>query len=121
MRIHYLLIPLIWINLTACQSYSGNVVPKKGPTMEAVYDAVDPPQTDTLLQQPTQKSEPKLVVNGPESSAQKTKHAPFKKLPNPELTMYVYPHLAGNAEIPIPGYETAFPVYERDRYSVLQN
>ena len=44
--------------------------------------------------------------------------SPFKKMSNPELTMYVFPHLAGSSEIPIPGYITSFNAYERDHYII---
>jgi conjugative transfer region lipoprotein (TIGR03751 family) len=43
---------------------------------------------------------------------------PFKKLPNPELKLYVYPHFAGSDEIPIPGYYTEFTAYERTHYAL---
>lgn len=39
----------------------------------------------------------------------------FQRVPNPELLGYVYPHL--NGEMPVPGYFTAFPLYERDHYA----
>jgi conjugative transfer region lipoprotein (TIGR03751 family) len=35
----------------------------------------------------------------------------FPRLPNPDLVMYVYPHLAGT-QAPVPGYSTVFPLYE---------
>ncbi|MGI0706402.1 TIGR03751 family conjugal transfer lipoprotein, partial [Pseudomonas aeruginosa] len=28
----------------------------------------------------------------------------FHRLPNPDLVMYVYPHLAGSDPVPVPGY-----------------
>lgn len=42
----------------------------------------------------------------------------FHKIPNPELRMYIYPHLAGNDQIPVPGYTTEFNIYGRDYYEV---
>ena len=44
----------------------------------------------------------------------------FPRLPNPDLVMYVYPHLAGSPEgeqVPVPGYSTVFPLYERVQYA----
>jgi len=40
----------------------------------------------------------------------------FPRLPNPTLVMYVFPHLAGEA--PVPGYATAFPMYEQVEYAL---
>ncbi|PIJ42758.1 TIGR03751 family conjugal transfer lipoprotein, partial [Serratia sp. OPWLW2] len=41
----------------------------------------------------------------------------FPRLPNPDLVMYVYPHLAdGNA--PVPGYSTVFPFYSQVQYAM---
>ncbi|MBN0596109.1 TIGR03751 family conjugal transfer lipoprotein, partial [Pseudomonas aeruginosa] len=28
----------------------------------------------------------------------------FRRLPNPDLVMYVFPHLAGTDPVPVPGY-----------------
>ncbi len=42
----------------------------------------------------------------------------FPRLPNPTLVMYVFPHLAGEESVPVPGYATAFPMYERTEYAL---
>jgi conjugative transfer region lipoprotein (TIGR03751 family) len=42
----------------------------------------------------------------------------FPRLPNPDLVMYVFPHLAGNEPAPVPGYSTAFPFYSRTQYAM---
>lgn len=42
----------------------------------------------------------------------------FPKLPNPTLIMYVYPHLAGPSQVPIPGYSTQFTLYEKTEYAL---
>lgn len=39
----------------------------------------------------------------------------FPRLPNPDIVMYVMPHKVGN--LPIPGYSTVFPLYERVHYA----
>lgn len=45
-------------------------------------------------------------------------HAQFKRLPNPDLVMYVYPHLTEGESVPVPGYSTVFPLYTRVNYSM---
>ena len=42
----------------------------------------------------------------------------FPRLPNPTLVMYVFPHLAGETRAPVPGYATAFPMYEQVEYAL---
>lgn len=41
----------------------------------------------------------------------------FQRLPNPDLEMHVFPHLA-NGKYPIPGYVTVFPLYESIQYAL---
>ncbi|WP_419851708.1 TIGR03751 family conjugal transfer lipoprotein [Actinobacillus pleuropneumoniae] len=42
----------------------------------------------------------------------------FPRLPNPDLVMFVFPHLSSTAEpVPIPGYTTVFPFYGRVQYA----
>lgn len=45
-------------------------------------------------------------------------YAQFQRLPNPDLLMYVYPHLAGTDPVPVPGYSTVFPLYQRVQYAL---
>jgi len=42
----------------------------------------------------------------------------FHRLPNPDLLMYVFPHLAGSDLVPVPGYTTLFPLYQRVQYAL---
>ncbi|WP_445003790.1 TIGR03751 family conjugal transfer lipoprotein [Halomonas mongoliensis] len=42
----------------------------------------------------------------------------FRRLPNPDLVMYVFPHLAGSEQVPVPGYSTVFPLYQRTQYAM---
>lgn len=51
-------------------------------------------------------------------TAQNEIYSQFKRLPNPDLVMYVYPHLAGSDPAPIPGYSTVFPFYQRVQYAM---
>ncbi|MBF0035510.1 TIGR03751 family conjugal transfer lipoprotein [Citrobacter freundii] len=40
----------------------------------------------------------------------------FPRLPNPDMVLYVFPHLNGNT--PVPGYSTVFPFYIRPQYAL---
>jgi conjugative transfer region lipoprotein (TIGR03751 family) len=51
-------------------------------------------------------------------TAQNEINRQFQRLPNPDLVMYVYPHLAGSDPVPVPGYTTVFPFYQRVQYAM---
>lgn len=40
----------------------------------------------------------------------------FPRLENPDIVIYVYPHLATRTRAPIPGYSTVIPLYDRVQY-----
>lgn len=42
----------------------------------------------------------------------------FQRVPNPDLVMYVFPHLAGSERVPVPGYSTVFPMHSRIEYAL---
>ncbi len=105
-----LMLAMSLISLTACSSMSGNVVPEKGPAMEDVYDSME--ADDAVPKSIPQKSSTHRAL--PLTVSDNT----FHKLPNPELKMYVFPHLAGKDEIPVPGYYTAFNAYTQDHYAL---
>lgn len=110
---------------------AGNVISQSGPSMEEVYDSMGIPKnmhhtSATIKTNHADASEIELekirhkkVV---EQHAATPTHIdaiyPFQKLPNPELQLYVYPHFAGNEEIPIPGYYTSFNAYEKTHYAL---
>ncbi|MJZ42544.1 TIGR03751 family conjugal transfer lipoprotein [Salmonella enterica subsp. enterica] len=41
----------------------------------------------------------------------------FPRLPNPDMVMYIFPHLA-DGNTPVPGYSTVFPFYEQTQYAL---
>ena len=45
-------------------------------------------------------------------------YSQFHRLPNSDLAMYVFPHLAGTDPAPVPGYTTIFPFYQRQQYAM---
>lgn len=44
----------------------------------------------------------------------------FKPLPNPQIPIYIYPHLAsvGSDDLPVPGYTTVFSLFSHDEYAM---
>lgn len=51
-------------------------------------------------------------------TAQNEIYSQFHRLPNPDLAMYVFPHLTGSDPAPVPGYTTIFPLYQRQQYGM---
>ena len=122
---------LIWIssfiailfmatNLIGCASVTGNVVPKSGPKMESVYDSMQASDGNKKLsdiQTEVNKQVPK-PSDYDFKKYQKSGLKDFKQIPNPELPLYIYPHFAGQEQVPVPGYFTGFSVYERNLYVI---
>lgn len=52
-------------------------------------------------------------------NAAKAVEIQFPRLPNPDMALYVFPHLTGGSgeQVPIPGYTTVFPMYEHPHYA----
>lgn len=86
---------------------AGNVVPQKGPTMEQVYDSME------ILDKKEESNQHSSTHSTLPLNAERSM---FHKVSNPELKMYVYPHLAGKDQVPVPGYYTAFNAYTQDHY-----
>lgn len=42
----------------------------------------------------------------------------FRRLPDPDMVMYVFPHLSGSEGVPVPGYSTVFPFYTQVQYAL---
>lgn len=129
----------IWINglsiafiaaLAGCTTNSQELLTHDGNTMLEVWNQ----QTSGSVrgnQLPQQLLEARMVLRRPlqdsesrESNVPYTRNAQneiyrqFRRLPNPDLVMYVFPHLAGSDPVPVPGYSTVFPLYQRVQYAM---
>ena len=110
--------------LTACAGTKDTVLPQDGPTMKAIYDAhfehMNGASTDgaraAVGARPLVEEAGSLEGFTRESETELDTH--FPRLPNPTLVMYVFPHLAGPARVPVPGYSTTFPLYEHTEYAL---
>lgn len=122
--IRFLLVLLVTsISLTGCHAVAGNVIPQSGPTMEHIYDSMGHSQPSVLSTDSAEADLSELrKTKSTTVSYRSTNHVNtatvFRKLPNPELKLYVYPHFAGEEEVPIPGYYTQINAYERTHYAL---
>lgn len=129
----------VLILTNACSTpSSNNILPDSGPTTEAIYQAhlsgeVAPNIAADKLEddgQPSQKApvrQTQQVVGVPilpyvvaesekTSTALESLKRDFQIVPNPDVLGYVYPHLRG--DLPVPGYFTAYPLYEKTHYAL---
>jgi conjugative transfer region lipoprotein (TIGR03751 family) len=115
---------LISLVLAGCASTKDTVLPQDGPPMKAIYEghvqemnARDPQiLRGELGNRPILTGE--SALQGYTREAFNEIDVLFPRLPNPSLVMYVFPHLAGEAHAPVPGYATAFPMYEQVEYAL---
>ena len=116
-------IPVSLISLTllmgsGCSSMTTAELPQDGPKMQQVYENHF---EETTKQIGTQRG--RSIHNGDTdlSGYTRTSYSEinelFPRLPNPTLIMYIDPHLTQSGH-PVPGYSTAFPMYETEQYAL---
>ena len=111
--------------LAGCTLGSDSPIPRDGPTMRAIYDghmgadgAADTGSgvgTDLRVRALASGS---VDLDGYTRDAGNEIDTRFARLPNPDLVLYVFPHLAGPSQSPVPGYSTLFPMYSRPAYAL---
>ena len=100
-----------------------NTIPQDGPTMEQIYRRhMNGAREPAMPAAPTPSGHPPADEAAPfrrylDVSLQDIQ-ARFARLPNPDLVMYVAPHLSPNGRYPIPGYSTVFSMYEHVEYAM---
>ena len=107
-----------------CASTKEAVLPQDGHSMKAIYEAHfeamgarDPHAVrGELGGRPLTPSE--VPLDPYTRDAHNELETTFPRLPNPALRMYVFPHLATDERVPVPGYVTTFPMYERVEYAL---
>jgi len=119
------LIPLLLISIGLVGCATGtkdDLLPQNGPKMIEIYkgqmsNSLNANQPRALLPSRTIKTSSEDLV-GYTRTAQTEINNQFPTLPNPTLVMYVYPHLAGKSNHPVPGYSTSFSFYESVQYAL---
>lgn len=119
----YLILALSISLLTGCaMGTKDDLLPQTGPTMMEVYK--DQMQSASISKQPKLLLPTRAIKTGTEELIGYTRTSQteisnqFPTLPNPTLVMYVYPHLTGFSNHPVPGYSTSFTLYEKAQYAL---
>ena len=115
---------LISLVLAGCASTKDTVLPQDGPSMKAIYEGHVHEMNAENPQVIRGELGSRSIVSGDAALHGYTRDAfneidvLFPRLPNPTLVMYIFPHLAGESGAPVPGYTTAFPMYEQVEYAL---
>ena len=115
---------LISLLLTGCASSKDSVLPQDGPSMKAIYDrhmqTMNTRNPEVVRRELGNRrlATGENALQGYARDAFNEIDVLFPRLPNPTLVMYVFPHLAGEAQAPVPGYATAFPMYLQVHYAL---
>ena len=108
--------------LAGCASTKESILPQDGPAMKQIYEehVQKMGRQDPLVLRQELGNRPVLSeqAEGYVRGAQNEIDTRFPRLPNPTLVMFVFPHLAGEEGVPVPGYATTFPMYERVEYAL---
>lgn len=113
--------------LTGCASGAkDSLLPQEGATMAEVYrghtEQIETKEQHKEAENIARQIRPVQTGDADLESYTRTAHneieSIFPRLPNPTLVMYVYPHLTHNSRLPVPGYSTSFPMYERPEYAL---
>lgn len=121
----------LFVLVSGCSTNKDELLPHGGSTMMDVWDQGASGSSNSTssrqlldarqdLRRPLQTSQAGVLDDNAHFSrtAQNEIYSQFKRLPNPDLVMYVFPHLAGSDPAPIPGYTTVFPLYQRVQYAM---
>jgi conjugative transfer region lipoprotein (TIGR03751 family) len=112
--------------LVGCATTSKEaMLPQDGPTIQEIYEqhlqGMSASQSDRAreaLSRPRPLQPDAADLAGYTRAVADEIDTRFPRLPNPTLVMFIYPHLAGPAAVPVPGYATSFPMYERVHYAL---
>lgn len=116
--------------LSACGASPKRVVAQDGPTVEEIMRG-DGGQVADMQKHKQSVSKPltsRFVGTSSTGHAEYTRDSInetrqlFPTLPNPTIALFIHPHMSVDATTgeswPVPGYTTAFPLYERVQYAL---
>lgn len=109
--------------LVACTTTKDDVLPQDGPPMKQLYEDHFQRIGKQRLDKTRERFKRRPGIGnaslvGYVRDAHNEIRALFPEVPNPTLVMFVFPHLAGPKDVPIPGYATSFDMYERTEYAL---
>lgn len=123
----------LWISisllglLAGCSTTKEDMLPHGNQDMQELWNSSGSGTRQNLMDSRAELRRPvdeQALQRAAADTAAYTRHASneiynlFPRLPNPDLVMYVYPHLVGSESAPVPGYSTVFPFYTTTQYAM---
>ena len=118
------------LSISACTTDIKDLIPQDGPTMVEIYNGHlqraghATPGNDVLGAARRDAAERASQTKPVLDSVTYTRDAAneidnlFPTLENPTLVMHVFPHLSGDERLPVPGYSTSFPLFEKVEFAL---
>lgn len=108
--------------IAGCASNKDALIPQDGPPMADIYKkhmaglegASSRIARERLPLRPPEDVQPTAFTR----TALNEINTRFGRVPNPDLVMFVFPHLAGSGQYPVPAYTTVFPMYDTVHYAM---
>lgn len=119
MKIIMSLISVIF--LCSCSSYKlgRNVIPVEGRTIQDIYkDSSDSHRYRNIKEEINYSPEEHESMEKYFRSESMALNNNFKLAYNPEIYMFVFPHLSTKEGVPIPAYMTKFKMYSKDYWAL---
>lgn len=127
-RSNVVLVCVLAATAAGCSVSKKSVIPTDGPTMVEIYKAhqlrmgeraAANPAQDRLGDRPIEQREVDAVDDARSYARSESTQltSQFRRLPNPDLTVYVFPHM-GESGTPVPGYTTVIPMYDKPQYAM---
>lgn len=122
MRKFQVMLICIATSLAGCAGKE-SILPQDGPTMMDIYER----HAGGASQSPLYEA--RSALRRPQTTAEedvspfvrdqvRETQLQFRRLPNPDLAIFTFPHLATQDQAPVPGYMTLFPLYEQVHYAL---
>lgn len=114
--------------LTGCSTSKEEMLPAGDHTMLALWHGEDGSGSASQATSAARTSLRRPLNNAEQQEASETDNSysrteaseisqQFPRLPNPDMVMYIFPHLA-DGNTPVPGYSTVFSFYGQTQYAM---
>lgn len=128
MKVHHLFLPLLGVFvITGCATSQEELLPAGDQSMAEIWKNGGGSAQSGLQEARHALQSSRPLESADEVGIENTRYTRtaenevanlFPRLPNPDITLYVFPHLTNSAEqLPVPGYTTVFPFYGRIQYA----
>ncbi|CNL09553.1 putative lipoprotein [Yersinia mollaretii] len=120
-RVKVLFVALIAISVAGCSTSKDEILPAGDSTMLALWQnkALTHSKMPLLrrLTDPNNDAH-QAIAESYTRTAENEIQQLFPRLPNPDMVIYIYPHMSGSEPVPVPGYSSVFPFYSRVQYAL---